>query len=200
MGKALEAVPVQIEITARRKEETVERVPPLHQYYQLCLDPTWTQEFCPMLVGARRQYVRAQHGMSRLRSISHRVLKQMNKSILAGAQQHQQCPPRPLQAGGVGRAMQALNQAGENKDPPLVGTAKFQEMEEVGRVAGMMDLTATPGATTSTKTTGPILGLMHPSLSRPGMETVVKAGEAMEKLQEPELATTGGILQKVQAL
>lgn len=76
-----------------------------------------------------------------------------------------------LQVGGVGQAAQAQVQevlAGESGQP-LGGTAKFQQVEEVGRVAGMKDpatrgatTTVTPGAITLTKMTGNLcLGIIE---------------------------------------
>lgn len=134
--------------------------------------------------------------MSLLHKISHsKGQEEMIKSILVGALQHLP-PPRPLQDG----AMQALDQSGANKDPPLVGTARPLETVVI---AGMMDLTTvTPGATATTKTTGPIRGLMHLCLSlcRAGMEILMKAGVTMERLRDQEPATTGVIPPKVPAL
>lgn len=145
-----------------------------------------------MLDGDRHQYARTPPGMSLLHKISHNKVQEMIRSILVGAPQHLP-PPRHLQDG----AMQALDQAGANKDPPLVGTARLQEMVVV---AGMMDpTTVTPGATASTKMTGPIRGLMHLNLCRAGMEILVKAGVTMEKLQDQESTTTGVIPPKVLA-
>lgn len=60
------------------------------------------------------------------------------------------CISMYLQVGGVGKVAQAQIQealAGESRGQPLGGTAKSQRVEEVGRVAGMMD-PATRGATT----------------------------------------------------
>ena len=75
--------------------------------------------------------------------------------------------PFYLQVGGVGQAAQAQVQevlAGEN-DKTLGGTAKSQQVEEVGRVVGMMDPAireaatppVTPGAITL-KMTGNLFG------------------------------------------
>lgn len=69
-----------------------------------------------------------------------------------------------LQVGGVGQANQALMWevlAGESRDHHLGGTAKSQQVELVGRVAGMIVPTTkeaipivTLGATTLTKMIG----------------------------------------------
>lgn len=109
----------------------------------------------------------------------------------------------------MGQAAQALVQevlAGENGQP-LGGTAKAQRVEQVGRVAGTMDLatrgaptTVTPGAITLTKMTGPIPGLMHPNRSRAGVpvvETEVNPGVMVEMEPEQGAATTGGSPKKV---
>lgn len=152
-----------------------------------------------------------------LLTISTRVPEEMKESIVAeapaGAQQPLQLPPRALEAGGVGQAAQVQTQedlAGVSKDQPLGGTAKAHRMEEVGRVAGMMDpatrvvtTTVTPGATTLTKMTDPVPGLMHPNHSRAGVPIVemeMKPGVVVEMVQDQGLATTGASPKKVQAL
>lgn len=151
-----------------------------------------------------------------LLSINTRVPEEMKESMvaeaLAGAQHHRQLPPRRLEVGGVGQAPQAQILevlAGESRDQPLGGTAKFHQMLEVGRGAGMTDpairvvtTTATPGATTLTKMTGPALGPMHPNHRRAGVPTVemeVKPGVAVAMVPEGDPATTGGSPKKVQA-
>lgn len=150
-----------------------------------------------------------------LLTISTRVPGETKESIAveapAGAQQHRQLLPRPLEVGEVGQAAQAQVQevqAGES-DQPLVGTAKSQQVE-VDRVAGMMDPTTreatatpvTPGAITLTKKTGPIHGLMRPNHNRAGVPTVemeVKAGVIVEMVPDQGPAAIGGNLRKVQA-
>lgn len=150
-----------------------------------------------------------------LLTINTRVPEETKESIAAevpaGAQQHRQLPLRPLEVGGVGQAAQAQVQevlAGESGQP-LGGTAKFQQVEEVGRVAGMKDpatrgatTTVTPGAITLTKMTGPIRGLMRPNHSRAGVPIVemdVKAGVMVEMVPDQGPTTTGGSPKKVQA-
>lgn len=98
----------------------------------------------------------------------------------AGARRHRQLLPRHQEAGEVGQAAQAWIQdvlAGESRGQHLVGTTKFNQMEEVVRVAGMMDpatkvATITPGVTTSTKMTDPIPGPMALNNSRDGVPMV----------------------------
>lgn len=152
--------------------------------------------------------------MSTLPVISTRVPEEKIESIvgaLAGAQEHRQLLPRTLEAGEVGRATWALileALGGENSETRLVGTTKLQGVEE-GKAVGMMDpairaitTILTPGATTSTKMTGPILGLIHPSHSRAGEATVevgVKAGVVVEIVPEEGPAITGENLKKVPA-
>lgn len=101
-GRAPVAVPAQTEITANQKGEIAERVP--HQYCQLCPGLIWTQGFCPTLDGDKRPYGRTLLGMSLLlQTISTRVPEETKESrtveALAGAQQHRQLPPRPLEVG-----------------------------------------------------------------------------------------------------
>lgn len=146
---------------------------------------------------------------------STKVPEEMKESMAAeapdGAQQHRQLPPRPMQVGGLGRAAQARVQevlAGESGQL-LDGTTKSQRVEEVDRVAGMMDpatkgatTTVTPGAIILTKMTGPIRGLMHPNNSKAGdlvVEMEVKAGVMGEMVPEQGAATTGGSPKKVPA-
>lgn len=164
--------------------------------------------------GAKHLSDRTPHGMSILPAISTRFPEEKTESIvgaLAGAQEHRQLLPRTLEAGGVGRATRALileALGGESRDPRLVGIAKLQGVEE-GKAVGMMDpairgiiIILTPGATTSTKMTGPILGLMHPSHSRAGEATVevgVKAGVVVEIVPEEGPVITGEKLKKVPA-
>lgn len=150
--------------------------------------------------------------MSILPAISTRVPEEKKESIvgvLAGAQEHRQLLRRTLEAGEVGRAARALileALGGESRGPRLLGTAKLQGVE--GKAVGMMDpairgiIILTPGATTSTKMTGPILGLMHLSHSRAGEATVevgVKAGVVVEIVPEEGPVITGENLKKVLA-
>lgn len=163
--------------------------------------------------GGKRLSDRTPHGMSILPAISTRVPEEKKESIvggLAGAQEHLQLLLRTLEAGEVGLATRALIPealGGESRDPRLVGTAKLQGVEE-GKAVGMMDpairgiIILTPGATTSTKMTGQILGLMHPSHSRAGEATVevgVKAGVVVEIVPEEGPVITGENLKKVPA-
>lgn len=176
-----------------------------------------TRGFCPTLDGGRRPYDRTLPGMSVLQTVSAKVPEETKENTavepLAGAQQHQQLPPRPLEVGGVGLAVQALIQevlAGEIRDKPLGGTAKSQRVEEVGRVAGKRDLatrgappTVTPGATALTKRTGPIPGLTCPNHSRAGVPVVdmeVKAGVVVVMVPEEQPTTTGRSPKKVRVL
>lgn len=174
----------------------------------------WTRGFCPTLDGDRRPYGRTPPGMSTLQLTNSSKVPETKESIAAeapdGAHQHRQLLPRPLEVGGVGRAAQAQVQevlAG-GTGQPLGGTAKAQQVEEAGRVAGTMDpatrgatTAATPGAITLTKMTGPIHGLMLPSRSRAGVPVVemeVKVG-VMEMVPEQGAATIGGSPKKVPA-
>lgn len=100
--RAPEADPAQTETAASQKGETAEKVPILHLYYQLWPGPMWTQGFCPTLGGVRHPYGRTLPGMSiLLLTISPRVPEEMKESTAAeahaGAQQHRQLPPRPLE-------------------------------------------------------------------------------------------------------
>lgn len=95
-----------------------------------------------MLVGVRLQYDRTRPGMSLLPKITNKAQETV-KSILAGALLHQH-PAKLLQAG----AIQALKQAGGNKDPCQHGKTKLQEAEEV-RATGTMALTAVIHGTTA---------------------------------------------------
>lgn len=213
--RAPEANPAQTETAASKKGEIAENLSILlQQYNQMCPRPMWTQGSCPTLDGDRRPYGRTPPGMSiLLLTIGKKVPVETRESRAAeapdGAQQHRQLPPRPLEVGGVDQAAQALVQevlAGENGQP-LGVTAKAQRVEQVGRVAGTMDLatrgaptTVTPGAITLTKMTGPIPGLMHPNRSRAGVpvvETEVNPGVTVEMEPDQGAATTGGSPKKV---
>lgn len=148
--------------------------------------------------------------MSILLTVSSRVVQEgmigsQTVEALAGAQQHQQHLPRPLEVGVVGQAQVQEALAGENSQP-LDGTANPQQLEDLDRAAGMMDpatkltttAAVTPGATTSTKMTGPTPGLMLPNHSKDGAQTVameVRAGVVVDQ----GAATTGGTPRKVQA-
>lgn len=202
--KALEDVPAQ---TETRKEGTEKKQSRL-QCCRSCPGMMWIQGFCPTLDGDRRPLGSTPPGMSILLTVSSRVVPEgmigsQTVEALAGAQQHQQHLPSPLEVGVVGRAQVQEALAGESSQP-LDGTANPQQQQELDRVAGMMDpatklaatAAVTPGATTSTKTTGPTLGLMPPNRSRAGAQTVeVRAGVLVDQGE----ATTGGSPRKVQA-
>lgn len=150
-----------------------------------------------------------------LQTISTRVPEETKESIaveaLDGAKQHK---PRqlPLSLLAVGEVVQGAQAqvlevpVGESRDQPLGGIAKARQVEAMGRVDGMMDpatrgaTTVTPGATTSTKTTDLIPGLMRPISSRAGVPMVekeVRAGALVEMAPEQGLATIGGSPKKV---
>lgn len=140
-----------------------------------------TQEFCLTLDGVRHPYGRTLPGMSVLQVT--KFSEEMIESILvqpqAGDQLHRQRLPRHQEAGEEGQATQAWIRdvlAGESRGRTLVGT-KSSQMEEVGRVTGMMDPATkvaiiTPGRTTLTRMTDPTPGLMALSHSRDGVPMV----------------------------